>query len=141
MANLSLGRKNDTAKETTLHKASAINPGSALFVLNDNGQAIQGTGGASLPGVSGFSDSGDGVRATSTNGNGLSARSTNSVAIFAESTNNTGVAARGKPAGRFEGDVIVTGGGDLILEGADVAEQFDLAAGVAGASAVEPGLV
>jgi len=89
--NLILGRQNDATNETTLHRASANGPGSALFVVNDNGQAIQGTGGANLPGVSGFSDSGDGVRATSTNGNGLSARSTNSVAIFAESTNGTGV--------------------------------------------------
>ena len=89
--NLILGLQNDATNETTLHRASANGPGSALFVVNDNGQAIQGTGGANLPGVSGFSDSGDGVRATSTNGNGLSARSTNSVAIFAESANSTGV--------------------------------------------------
>src|SRR5262249_1129746 len=89
--NLILGLQNDATNETTLHRASANGPGSALFVVNDNGQAIQGTGGANLPGVSGFSESGDGVRATSTNGNGLSARSTNSVAIFAESANSTGV--------------------------------------------------
>src|SRR5262249_20573955 len=62
--NLILGRQNDATNETTLHRASANGPGSALFVLNDNGQAIQGTGGANLPGVKGFSDSGDGVQGT-----------------------------------------------------------------------------
>jgi hypothetical protein len=89
--NLILGRVNDATSETTLNSAVVDTSRSALFVINDNGQAIQGTGGASFPGVSGFSERGDGVRATSTDGNGLSARSTNSVAIFAESVNRGGV--------------------------------------------------
>lgn len=45
-------------------------------MINDNGQAIQGTGGANFPGVSGFSEQGDGVRATSTEGNGLFGKTT-----------------------------------------------------------------
>jgi hypothetical protein len=46
-----------------------------------------------------------------------------------------GVFGQGAPAGHFQGDVVVTG--DLLLQGADVAEQFDVAA----PDAVEPGTV
>jgi hypothetical protein len=91
-ANFILGRKNDTTNETALHRAPAGGPvGSALFVINDNGWGVQGTGGASFPGVAGNSDSGDGVRATSTDGNGLSARSKNGLALFAESEKGIGM--------------------------------------------------
>lgn len=50
------------------------------------------------------------------------------------SNRGPGVFGRGNPAGRFEGDVIVTG--DLVLEGADYAESLTVAD-----VAVSPGMV
>ncbi|WP_328868664.1 hypothetical protein OHT76_00240 [Streptomyces sp. NBC_00287] len=78
-------------------------------------------------------DGGDGVKGHA-NGPGKAA-----VAGFHLSGTGPGIFGRGNPAGRFEGDVVVTG--DLILPGADVAEQFDVAERVDDAVGIEPGTV
>jgi hypothetical protein len=65
-----LGQVNDATSETELHRAGDTS-GSALFVINDNGQGIQGTGGGSFPGVSGFSENASGVAGTSTHADGV----------------------------------------------------------------------
>jgi hypothetical protein len=63
-------------------------------------------------------ETGDGVKGHA-NGPGKAA-----VVGIHLSTRGPGVFGRGNPAGLFEGNVVVTG--DLILAGADVAEQFDV---------------
>ena len=68
--NFILGQVNDATSETTLHRAGDTS-GSALFAINDKGQGIQGTGGNGRPGVSGFSEEGEGVLGTSTNADGV----------------------------------------------------------------------
>ena len=54
-----------------IHSTGADTRYSALFVLNDNGRAIQGSGGAGFPGVSGFSENASGMMGTSTNSDGV----------------------------------------------------------------------
>jgi hypothetical protein len=109
-------------------------------------------------GVFGLSKDGFGVRGDSTNGfaavhghggkNGIWGL-TNSAAdsgvfgqndgagagVFGFSKNGAGVRGLGKVAGRFEGDVEVTG--DIRLVNADCAEEFD----IVGLETVEPGTV
>ncbi|MFD7917155.1 hypothetical protein ACFV30_41880 [Streptomyces sp. NPDC059752] len=78
-------------------------------------------------------DGGDGVKGHA-NGPGKAA-----VAGFHLSGRGPGIFGRGNPAGRFEGNVEVTG--DLILTGADVAEQFDVASSVGDVDEIGPGMV
>jgi hypothetical protein len=69
--NVILGQENDADSETEIHSTGADTRYSALFVLNDNGRAIQGSGGAGFPGVSGFSENASGMLGTSTNSDGV----------------------------------------------------------------------
>ena len=78
------------------------------------------------------------VYAHSTNGVGVDARSTKGTALSAISEEGNGIYAKGGPqayAGYFEGIVMVTG--DVQLQNADCAEEFDVLAG----SEVAPGTV
>lgn len=102
-------------------------------------------------GVSGNSVSGTGVVGKSENSNGVhgitNSSNTFDSAVYGENTNagigvagvctnGIGVYGRGaQNAGYFEGNVTVTG--DVILTGADCAEEFD----IAGVEEVEPGTV
>jgi hypothetical protein len=99
------------------------------------GEVKTGTGVVGLtnegdgPGVKGRSQSGDGVRGEGKNG-------------IAGYGHHTGVYAKGPVnAGFFDGNVHVTGditaGGDIILQNADCAEEFD----VDSATSAEPGTV
>jgi len=128
------------------------------------GRGIQGNGAEA--GVGGFSDKnsgvlgqsnqGSGVVATSGNGQGLSAFSDNDVAIFARGAAFSGVfegalvVNRGpdpkdptKPPSDINGSIVINNGnlfvnqGDVILTGADCAEEFD----IAGVENVESGTV
>jgi hypothetical protein len=76
-------------------------------------------------GVAGQSETYIGVRGDSTTGPG----------VHGQSLKGPGVSAAGHPAGHFDGDVEVTG--DILLTGADCAEEFD----VSEAADVEPGIV
>jgi len=101
-------------------------------------------------GVEGDSTGGAGVFGTSQNGEGVHGQ-TNSqtaaaVSAYALNPNGTGAAIYGQssgkgPAGFFQGNVTVTGnvsvGGDVVLTGADCAEDFDIRE----AAEVEPGTV
>lgn len=94
------------------------------------------------PGVAGLSDNhtpqaGPGVYGES-DGTGVWGKSHTWVGVFGETTSTTGGAGvwgRGRLAGKFEGDVEVTG--DIRLTNADCAEDFDIAA----AESVDPGTV
>jgi hypothetical protein len=87
-------------------------------------------------GVHGESTSGRGVQGISQTFFGVSGVSTDGIGVGGESTNGIGVFGKGgKLAGRFEGDVEVTG--DVRLMNADCAEDFDIAS----QTAVEPGTV
>jgi hypothetical protein len=85
----------------------------------------------SASGVWGQSQSSSGVTAYSTSGSGVSATS----------QSGAGIQATGSPAGQFEGDVQITGRltgvQDIVLTGADFAEEFDLI----GTVDAEPGTV
>jgi hypothetical protein len=130
--NVILGQENDADSETQIHSTGADTRFSALFVLNDNGRAIQGTGGFNFPGVSGFSENASGVRGTSTNGFGVFATSNSGDGVAGSSFFGTGVTGNGGQfgvrgrsdnagsvgvqgtsshglAGRFFGDVQVQG--------------------------------
>ena len=91
-------------------------------------------------GVVGTNDSADPVPAGQPGGNGVFGFSKNPGAsgvfgandagfgVAGFSANNIGVLGRGKIAGRFEGDVQITGNvraSDFFLEGGDCAEDFD----------------
>jgi hypothetical protein len=89
-------------------------------------------------GVFAISDAGFGVDARSNSGIGAKAVSQTNTALFAASDSGIGVdansnsgigirAAGGQFAGFFQGDVTVTG--DILLPGADCAENFDIIAG------------
>jgi hypothetical protein len=112
-------------------------------------------------GVHGQSEKGAGVHGQSTSGtgiigeggwNGVQGVTANSSAsgvwgentatsagtcygVGGKSANGPGVYGTGKPAGRFDGDVVVTG--DVQLSGGDCAEEFD----IANADRIEPGTV
>jgi hypothetical protein len=110
--------------------------------MGDTGIAVMGE--ARADPVAGVSGNGTGINGVSTHGLGVNAASETGEAIHAEtqsltvaavaafSTNEAGTGAAlyarkagtNGHAGFFEGDVAVTG--DLILTGADVAEQFDM---------------
>jgi hypothetical protein len=89
--------------------------------------------GAGQPGVFGKSPHGQGVHGESTDQAGVAGFSTNFVGVWGESqtAGQPGVFGKGPTvAGRFEGDVAVTGSitvtGDIVLANADCAEDFDL---------------
>jgi hypothetical protein len=85
-----------------------------------------------------------GIRGDSDNGYGIVGTSHTSVGVHAESNGNASALEavnRGAgPAGSFQGNVVVSGqltAHDVILSGADCAEEFDVASG----TPVEPGTV
>jgi hypothetical protein len=87
-------------------------------------------------GVVGTSTESFGVQGNSVKGVGVNGNSQSGDGVFAVSANGIGIHAKGgKLAGRFEGDVEVTG--DIRLANADCAEDFD----VFGAVKAEPGTV
>ncbi len=131
---------------------------------SNGGRGVQGNG--PQAGVGGFSETGfgvigqsnqnSGVVATSGNGQGLSAFSDNNVGIFAKGATFSGVfegalvVGRGpnpkdpsKPPSDINGSIVINNGnlfvnkGDVILSGADCAEEFD----IIGVENVEPGTV
>jgi hypothetical protein len=101
-------------------------------------------------GVTGVNDVGDGpgLNGRSVRGAGVQGASTESTGVFGITTaaghagvtgindsGGIGVLGRGRIAGRFEGDVEVTG--DLSIPNADCAEEFD----IAGDELIQPGTV
>jgi hypothetical protein len=60
-----------------------------------------------------------------TNANGVKGTSTGGIGVLGQSDNNIGILGRAPTAGRFEGNVEVTG--DISLLNADCAEDFDVA--------------
>jgi hypothetical protein len=109
---------------------SAQGEGVRGIANNPNHGGVVGVNTAAGIGVYGTSDNSVGVWGTSINHEGVHAetRSNNSPAIFAKHMGNL-------TAGRFEGDVEVTG--DIRLANADCAEDFD----ISGVNKVEPGTV
>lgn len=101
-------------------------PGAGVSGRNDSGDGVMGVG---RRGVVGISDTYQGVYGKSVQNAGVVGESDAMHAVFAitHSASSAGVYATntaGGNAGLFEGNVTVTG--DLILAGADVAEQFDI---------------
>jgi len=111
--------------------------GTGIFGANNSssGRGIQGNGPDT--GVGGYSDAGIAVLGESNTGDGVRGTSVSGIAVH----------AFGPRAGVFVGDVEVTGtgrfdgdvtvAGDVILTGADCAEEFDIAEAVD----IEPGTV
>jgi hypothetical protein len=98
--------------------------GAGIYGEAVSGRAIEGWSQSNY-GVSGDSQTSAGVRGTSVQGNGTEGWTTSGDGVLAIS--KTGVALHaigGRVAGRFEGDVEVTG--DIRLELGDCAEDFDI---------------
>ena len=113
--------------------------GAGVSGRNDSGDGVMGVG---RRGVVGISDTYQGVYGKSVDNSGVVGESDRMHAVFAitHSAGSAGVYATntaGGNAGLFEGNVTVTG--DLILAGADVAEQFDVSEG--SSADVAPGSV
>ena len=98
---------------------------------NDQAYGVLGEGRFGA-GVRGYAPDGDGVQGSSERFTGVSGRSRDGIGVLASG---------GTLAGRFEGDVEVTGNvqvaGDIRLTTADFAEDFD----ILGADEVKPGTV
>lgn len=114
-------------------------PGAGVSGRNDSGDGVMGVG---RRGVVGISDTFQGVYGKSVQNSGVVGESDGMHAVFAitHSGTSAGIYATntaGGNAGLFDGNVTVTG--DLILAGADVAEQFDTSP-TSGAS-ITPGMV
>jgi hypothetical protein len=113
---------------------AAAAPG--VYGESKNGQGVSGVSHTDWAAVNGYNDSsaagniGPGMWAESANGEGLHAVSHNANAASVSGTNSTGGLA-----GWFQGNVQVNG--NLILTGADFAEDFAVAA----TDSVEPGTV
>jgi hypothetical protein len=80
-------------------------------------------------------NSGHGVEGASYTSSGVFGHSDTGAGVEGKSNSGVGIIGRGNIAGRFEGNVEVTG--DIRLLGADCAEEFD----TSGADKVEPGTV
>jgi hypothetical protein len=83
-----------------------------------------------------------GESASTVGGCGVMGKGTNgNVAVRGESPNGIGILGQGSTAGRFEGNIEVTGNvscaGDILIANADCAENFT----VAGAAEIDPGTV
>jgi len=124
----------------------AKGPGqAAMFATSALGEGVVGESKSpDHAGVWGRGTAWCGVVGTSVDQTGLTAVSEKFVGVWAEThtDDHPALLAKGtRSAGRFEGNVEVTG--DLFLTGADVAEQFDVAdsADTAHVAAVEPGTV
>jgi hypothetical protein len=107
--------------------------------VSDSGVGVHGiskTGDA----VFGASESGRGVVGVGTTASGVEGNSASGAGLFGSSQTGIGVQGKGgRLAGFFEGDVVVTQkltvAVDIVLSGADCAEDFDVA------QAVDPGSV
>jgi hypothetical protein len=117
-----------------------------VFGISHHGPGVVGESNAeNHAGVWGKGSKWSGVVGTSVDQTGVSGVSEKFVGIWAETkaANHAALFAVARPpgklAGRFEGDVEVTG--DLILTGADVAEQFDVTPCEDDVDAVSPGTV
>lgn len=125
---------------------AAAQKNTAVFATSDVGIGIDARSNSNI-GVQAISQSNTAVFATSTSGLGIDARSTQGIAIRAQAQTDTGVFATsnagrgidarstagigvygegGQFAGYFRGNIMVTG--DVMLSGADCAEQFDVVA-------------
>ena len=116
---------------------------------SDNGDGVSGISNSSAKtGVFGVNNSsnpspagipgGNGVFGVSTvpNASGVfGANNNGGIGVAGQSEKGVGILGRGRTAGRFEGDVEVTG--DIRLVNADCAEDFD----VSGTEEIEPGTV
>jgi hypothetical protein len=116
------------------------NSGVALFGSSSTGEGVHGVSHSpGAPAVIGINDNtGPGVRGVSSGSDGVSGTSLSSAHAGVAGTNDgggMGVFGSGNPAGRFVGNVEVTG--DIFLVNADCSEDFD----IAGAEEVEPGTV
>jgi hypothetical protein len=113
----------------------------SVFSVSDTGNGVVGQSkGNPAGGNAGvFGDhlnNGTGVTGRSAGGFGVAGISQSNHAVFAHSETGIGAFSKsGQLAGRFEGDVEVTG--DIRLTSADCAEDFDIANG----DLVEPGTV
>jgi hypothetical protein len=134
--------------------AVAHGKGAAVFAFNDGPESATAAGvfgssknfigvwgesqSANQPGVFGKSTKWQGVHGESTDQVGVIGASQNFVGVWGEthSANQVGIFGKGpRLAGRFEGDVEVTG--DIRLTNADCAEDFS----IGDATLVEPGTV
>ncbi|GAA4355539.1 hypothetical protein GCM10023165_47770 [Variovorax defluvii] len=134
----------------------SVSPGAAgVFGANNSAKGVGVQGNGPERGVSGWSpkgfgavgqsDNSSGVLATSKFGQGLTAYSDNDVAVFAQGATfagvfngavvvNKGPAPKdtGRPASDINGSIVINDGnlfvnkGDVILSGADCAEDFEL---------------
>ncbi|MFF9490449.1 hypothetical protein [Streptomyces sp. NPDC014676] len=113
------------------------NHGDAIqsFAHDSRRNGVFGNNDAKAPAPSGGAPAGNGVFGFTEvpNASGVCG------AIPASNTKGAGVTGIGRTAGRFFGNVEVTG--DLVLTGADVAEQFDVAERLNTADEVGPGTV
>jgi hypothetical protein len=129
--------------------AKQLGPG--VLGVGNTGSGVQGISESGGPGVQGTSPTGSGVDASSTTAEAVHAETQSPtlgcVAAFHRNPNGTGAAIYGEKtgalghAGYFAGPVHVTGDittdGDVILNNADCAEDFD----IADPEQIEPGMV
>ena len=134
-----------TREPTGVYGQSNSSAGHGVHGFNDKGT-----------GVFGQSNQGSGIVATSANGQGLTVFSDNDIAIFAQGGEFSGVfngafvVNKGpnpkdthKPASNINGSIVINDGnlfvnkGDVVLAGADCAEEFD----IIGEGSVESGTV
>jgi hypothetical protein len=106
--------------------------GPGVFGHSENAEGVHGeTNSLVSPGVAGFGlKGGTGVFGHCSNGLAMHAVADQGIALLAEAKGPAG-----SIAGQFNGDVVVTG--DVILQNADCAEDFD----IAGLEGAEPGSV
>jgi hypothetical protein len=137
-----MGTVGDSASGTGVWGHSRT--GQGVYALSDAGDGLVAeTKGAQTTGVIGKSPSGRGVWGwsesfmgtvgDSVSSSGLFGHSQSGAGVYAISDSSRGLLARGVPAGRFEGDVEVTG--DIKLANGDCAEDFP----TADPSRLEPG--
>ena len=106
-----------------VHCMTSSNSDSALYAEHlGNGIGVFGRGGQTAGGWGVFGQ-------TNSSASGVYGKNTsNGAGAVGESAGGTGVLGVGQPAGRFEGNVEVTG--DLLLTGGDCAEEFPVSGGV-----------
>jgi hypothetical protein len=116
------------------------NSGVALFGSSNTGEGVHGvshsSGAAAVIGIN--DNTGPGVRGVSNGFDGVSGTSLSSAHAGVAGTNTSGgmgLFASGNPAGRFVGNVEVTG--DIFLVNADCSEDFDVSV----EEIIEPGTV
>ena len=128
---------NSIDKNVPAVQGSAGDPGTGVFgQTTGGGHGVRGHAHTIGHGVHGDSPDGTGVVGDSATFIGVHGHSASNTGVFGESVSGIGVFGKGgKLAGRFEGDVEVTG--DVRLLNADCAEDFD----VCGVDPADPGTV